>query len=89
LFGVDGLAGEDPCSPTGLVSLEGLGLPPATATMSISDATGFKLQEGHHARHLTKRRLQAIALEAIETFGGKYRQGRGEPDDDDENPFPS
>jgi hypothetical protein len=38
LFGVDGSAGEDRGSPAGLVSLRGVGLPPATATASIADA---------------------------------------------------
>lgn len=37
LFGVDGSAGEDPSSPTGLVSLRAVGLPPATATAGIAD----------------------------------------------------
>lgn len=37
LFGVDGSAGEDPSSLTGLVSLRAAGLLPATATAGIAD----------------------------------------------------
>src|SRR5690606_20436928 len=46
LFGVDGTAGGDPCSPAGLVSQWGLGLPPATAPATIADVVEGKLQGG-------------------------------------------
>src|SRR5690606_30841058 len=44
LFGFDGTADVDPCSPTGLVSPGGCGLASATAPTMIADAAGFDLQ---------------------------------------------
>src|SRR6185369_1595716 len=45
LFGFDGTAGGEPCSPRA-ISLGGIGLPPATAPDSLSDAPLGKLQGG-------------------------------------------
>ncbi|WP_206735171.1 hypothetical protein, partial [Bosea sp. Tri-44] len=41
---VDGSAGEDPGSPTGLLSLRVVGLPPATAPASVADEAKSELQ---------------------------------------------
>src|SRR5690606_19112239 len=50
LFGFDGTADVDPCSPTGLVSPGGCGLASATAPTMIADAAGFNLQGGPEDR---------------------------------------
>src|SRR5580704_8586095 len=50
LFGFDGTAGEDPCSSTGLMSLGGVGLSPATAAEILPDNGAGKLQGGTASR---------------------------------------
>ncbi len=44
LFGFDGTAGEDPRSPTGLVSLGVVGLSPATAPVTLTREVIRELQ---------------------------------------------
>src|SRR5208282_691814 len=46
LFGFDGTAGENPRSPTGLASLGGFGLSPATAPVTLTRAVIRELQGG-------------------------------------------
>src|SRR5208282_2980906 len=50
LFGFDGTAGENPRSPTGLASLGGFGLSPATAPVTLTRAVIRELQGGVAAR---------------------------------------
>src|SRR6202041_2814729 len=46
LFGFDGTTGEDPNSPTGLASLGGIGLSPATAQAILPESATTELQGG-------------------------------------------
>ena len=86
LFGFDGTAGEDPCSPTGLMSLRAIGLSPATAGAILDHPTAIKLQgsgrglrvsESLAIKHAKRRPAQPVGAPAGANRRPERREASG------------